>query len=194
MGSLPNAEQFSVERSLRLLYSIYHVLSNLNDSWLTADRKDSLERLVFETALPLYKFLQDPPPSRNVNATYIYTKKPGRPRYRLDLQRAIDLHNLGCTWESIAEAIGVTRQTLYNHMNAAGLSTERPQFSQLTDDELDELIAHINLEHPFAGSKIVKGHLEANGIHLPIARIQESLRRVDPIGVFLRQLFHFYLF
>ncbi|KAJ3887065.1 hypothetical protein GG344DRAFT_56347 [Lentinula edodes] len=45
VGSLPNAETFSVERALRLLYSIYHILSDLDDPWVTTERLDSLNAL-----------------------------------------------------------------------------------------------------------------------------------------------------
>ncbi|PBK91229.1 hypothetical protein ARMGADRAFT_883414, partial [Armillaria gallica] len=33
----------------------------------------------------------------------------------------------------------------------------------------------------------ILGHLEAKGIHLPRERVQESLRRVDAIGVLVSQ-------
>lgn len=35
------------------------------------------------------------------------------------------------------------------------------------EEELDEIVAEISLSHPFVGSTIISGHLEARGIHLP---------------------------
>ena len=86
--SLPNAEVFSVEHALRLLYSVYHILLDIDDPGFTQDHQEALEEDIIETALPLHEFLQQPPPPRNINASYIYTKKLARPRYRLNLQRA----------------------------------------------------------------------------------------------------------
>jgi hypothetical protein len=51
---------------------------------------------------------------------------------------------------------------------------------------LNEKVAEISLQHPFAGSVIVLGHLEAQTIHNPVDRVRESLRRVDTIGVIVR--------
>ncbi|KAK7436538.1 hypothetical protein VKT23_019092 [Stygiomarasmius scandens] len=185
--SFPNVESFSVERILRQLYSVYHILSDLDDPWLTRGDLESLSNHVLETARPLYEFLKNPPtPSNNGKASYIFTGHRGRPRRRINLDRAIELHNLGCTWESISEALGVTRQTLYNHLRDAGLSTQRPAYTSISDDDLDETVSEIILSHPTAGSNVVSGHLEAKGIRVPITRVQESLRRVDPIGVFVR--------
>ncbi|KAK7013506.1 Integrase catalytic domain-containing protein [Favolaschia claudopus] len=98
----------------------------------------------------------------------------------------LELHNLGNSWEAVADALGVRRQTLYNHLKRAGLSSGRLPFTTISDDELDEQISSISLLHPFAGSNIMSGHLEAIGIHVPVRRIQESLWRVDAIGVLVR--------
>jgi hypothetical protein len=103
------------------------------------------------------------------------------------LDRTIELHDLGNTWDSVAEAMGVCRRTLYYHLERAGLSSGRPVFTNIDDDMLDEKVAEISLRHPFAAGVIVQGHLEAVNIHVPVARVQESLRRVDTIGVIVRQ-------
>ncbi|KAJ7301575.1 hypothetical protein DFH08DRAFT_613008, partial [Mycena albidolilacea] len=59
-------------------------------------------------------------------------------------------------------------------------------FPDISDDALDELVAQISLQRPFAGSIIVLGHLEAQAIHIPAACVRESLRKVDTIGVIVR--------
>ena len=51
---------------------------------------------------------------------------------------------------------------------------------------LDEIVAEIGRQHPFIGSTIMQGHLEARGIHISRTRVQQSLRRVDAIGVLVR--------
>lgn len=171
---------------MRQLYSIYHILSDLDNPHISQTEIEGLSKLIIDTAFPLHGFLQQPPPPRNAGTTVIQTGKPGRPRYNLNLERTIELHNLGCSWNSIALAIGVTRQTLYNHLQQAGLTTERPVYTVISDDDLDELVAGISLNHPFAGSSIIRGHLEVQGVKVPALRVQDSLKRVDPIGVFVR--------
>ncbi|KAJ7300686.1 hypothetical protein DFH08DRAFT_828236 [Mycena albidolilacea] len=79
----------------------------------------------------------------------------------------------------ITWAMGVSRQTLYNHMDNAGRSTARREWTEISDVELDERVAEISLLHPFSGSAIISGHLEARSIHVPRKRVQDNLRRVD---------------
>ncbi|KAJ6550743.1 hypothetical protein B0H10DRAFT_1648708, partial [Mycena sp. CBHHK59/15] len=52
--------------------------------------------------------------------------------------------------------------------------------TEMTDEELDELVAEISLAHPFRGSTIISGHLESRGVHVPKKRVQDSLRRDQP--------------
>ncbi|KAK6981351.1 Integrase catalytic domain-containing protein [Favolaschia claudopus] len=184
--AISNAEIFAVERSLRQLHGIHIVLLNLDDAWLSRSEVDGLIDLVLNTGASLEAFLNSPPAPHNIGTTSLPPSGLGRPRYAIDLDRAIELHDLGNTWAAVADALGVRRQTLYNHLERAGLSSGRLPFTTISDDELDEKISSISLLHPFAGSNIMSGHLEATGIHVPIRRIQESLWRVDAIGVLVR--------
>ena len=102
------------------------------------------------------------------------------------MEHAHELHNLGNTWKGIADAMGVARQTLYSHMTAAGCSTACKEWTDITDDHLDERVAEISLYNPFIGSSIIQRHLEAQGVHIPRSRVQESLQRIDRIGVLVR--------
>ncbi|KAI5885431.1 uncharacterized protein SCHCODRAFT_02557851, partial [Schizophyllum commune H4-8] len=135
---------------------------------------------------PLEEFLRTTPFLPNLFIPREYTGKRGRPRYILNLERAIALHDLGNSWEDVATAMGVARSTLYEHMDRAGLSSARRDFTAISNEELDELVTEFSRLHPFSGSAILMGDLEARGIHLPRARVQESLRRVDAIGVLVR--------
>lgn len=186
VSSLPNVEPFSVERSLRLLSAVHHILSNIDDPFLPAAEIEGYQSLVIDTARPLAEFQEAPPPPRNIGTSRIYTGRPGRPRYVINLQRVVELHNLGSTWESIADAEGVSERSLYRHLERAGISIDRPSFTEISDDDLDAIVSGISARHPLAGSAIMLGHLEAQGIHVPVLRVQESLRRVDGLGVFVR--------
>lgn len=145
-----------------------------------------LQETIVQTAALLLEHQEHPAPMRNSGLERSHTGKPGRPGYFLDLQRALHLHNLGCTWSAIADAMGVARSTLYSHLNHAGISTSRLAYTIISDDDLDGLVAAISIHHPLAGAAIVQGHLESQEIHVPILRIRESLQRVDTIGVHVR--------
>ncbi len=135
---------------------------------------------------PLQDFLDKPPPPPSTTIPRIHTGRAGRPRYALDLPRAILLHDLGNTWDSVADAVGVCKKTLYNHLDLAGLSPAKREHTQIADDDLDDIVAEISLMHPFSGSSMVMGLLESRKIHIPRKRVQDSIRRVDAIGVLVR--------
>ncbi|KAK6981683.1 Integrase catalytic domain-containing protein [Favolaschia claudopus] len=175
--SLPNAEISAVKRAIRQLNAVHHVFANLQDAWL--DEADIARCLTFVLEI-------NPPPPRNVGTTTVRGSGAGRPRYVLDLAHACELHDLGNSWEGIAEALGVQRRTLYYHLCRAGLSSSRRAYTEISDDALDEYVAEISLHHPLAGSAILMGHLEAKGIHVSSERVQDSLWRVDGIGVIVR--------
>ncbi|KAF7366208.1 Integrase catalytic domain-containing protein [Mycena venus] len=182
VNSIPNVEIFSVERSLRQLSAVHYLIANLVDDWLSLQDIDQFITLILDVQLPLQQFLDTPPPPRNVGIRTALSSG-GRPRYMINLTRAVELHDMGNSWESVADAMGCTRMTLYNHMGRAGISTARRPFTEITDDALDEHVEGISLKHPLAGSSILMGHLEAMGIHLPSERVQDSLWRVDALGV-----------
>jgi hypothetical protein len=186
VDSLPNVERFSVERALRQLHAIHLVLVNLDDNWLDPNKINGLIHNVTNISHTLQNFYDAPPAPRDIGTPTIPSTGRGRPRYDVDLDEALRLHDLGNSWESVAEAMGVTQKTLYSHLERAQLSTTRKPFTDITDDELDEKVSAISLSHPFAGSAIIMGHLEAIGVHLPAQRVQESVKRVDALGVLVR--------
>ncbi|KAF7377167.1 Ethylene-and jasmonate-responsive plant defensin [Mycena sanguinolenta] len=149
------------------------------------DEVEGLIDSVVASGLSLERFQTTPPPPRNIGTSHdVHTG--GRPRHVLDLDWAIELHVMGNPWDAVADALGVCRHTLYYHLERAGLSPERPAFTEMDDETLDEHVAEISLKHPLAGKSIVQGHPKVRGLHIPVARVQESLWRVDAIGVIVR--------
>jgi hypothetical protein len=94
---------------------------------------ESFIDLVLSLALPLEQFHDAPPPPRNIGTSTIPLMGPGRRPYAPDLDRAIELHDLGNSWEKVAEAMGVHRGTMYNHLKRAGISSGRPVFTEIDD-------------------------------------------------------------
>lgn len=183
-NSIPNVDNFAVERSVRILHAIHSVLCTITG--LLEVEITQLQDITVEAAAPLVQHQESPEPARNVGTEYKHTGRPGRPRYSLDIEHAIALHILGCSWDSIADALGVTRKTLYNHLDRAGVSNVRRAYTEISDDNLDGLVAAICIHHPLAGASIVKGHLDSEEVYVPILRIRESLQRVDTVGVYVR--------
>ena len=183
--SVPNVEPFAVERAIRRLQAVHHVLTNTQDPWLKPEEIRSLVDSVILLGQELEAFQAAGPPPRNTGTKNL-PSTGGRPRYDLDLDLALNLHGMGNPWEEVAGALGVSRRTMYNHLTAAGLSTARPQYTAISDDDLDEKVAEISMKHPFAGTTIVGGHLRARDIHVAKERIRESLRRVDALGTVAR--------
>jgi len=181
--AVPNVNIAAVDRAARQLYGIRLVLRFVDDPFISRPELDGM----IQDVADLMQFLEQsaeglaagPVPTPNI----IPTLQQGWPTYNLDLDEWERLHSLGNSWESVAQAMGVSCQTIVNHFRQLGRSTACPAFD---DDELDELISFISLQHPFIGKWIMPGHLEAQGVHVPISRVQESLRRVDDVGVLLR--------
>lgn len=184
--SIPNADRAAVERTTRQLEAVQTILLNLEDPYITEDERCTLIETVASFLTPLQYFLDNPPPPPSSYIPRFFTGLPGRPRYVLDLARAQCLHALGASWVRVAEAMGVARRTLYYHLEREGINPSPPPNTDISDDALDEIVAQLTLEHPFEGAGLMRGHLLARGIRLPIKRVQDSLKRVDLIGVLTR--------
>jgi hypothetical protein len=187
LNSIPNVDMLAVQRVVPLLESILGILNDLEDPDLGVEDIASLTASVQGTLTPLRQYRDQPEaffPAAPLPTAPTYG--PGRPMMVIDLSRTLELHTMGNSWQDVADAMGVTRQTLYYHLNQAGIPTARKPFTEISDDDLDGFVAAISLEHPLSGRQIVKGHLESLGIHLSDTRVMASLHRVDPIGVMLR--------
>ena len=54
-------------------------------------------------------------------------------------------------------------------------------FSDVSNDNLDEYVREILEVTPSAGQRLVEGGLRKRGFRIQCHRIQESIRRVDPV-------------
>lgn len=106
-GSIPNVDDNPVEGILRQLHSVHKILEDLDDPWLTTEELKSLVALILDVAAPLQQWLDRPKekhhPHSNPNE-----KGNGRPRYILDLDRAIELHDMELSWKQIADAMCIS--------------------------------------------------------------------------------------
>ncbi|KAK6315465.1 hypothetical protein J4Q44_G00149940 [Coregonus suidteri] len=82
---------------------------------------------------------------------------------------------------------GVSKRTIRRRMQQYSLR-KTDLYSAVNDEELDRIVSEIHRSHPNTGYKLMRGHLNARGVHVPISRLQESLRRVNAEGVYMRRL------
>ena len=109
----------------------------------------------------------------------------GRPRLELKQEQLEYLLKLGFKCPKVAEVLGVSLSTVRRRMSECGLSVTA-LYSQVTDQELDEIVSEIKHDFPNCGSRLMYGHLVGRGHRVSHARICESLHRVDPEGVTVR--------
>jgi hypothetical protein len=70
-------------------------------------------------------------------------------------------------------------------MRQYGLS--KMEFSNITDDELDQVLSDITKEFPHSGEGLLKGLLIGRKIKVQRWRLRESLHRVDSEGIAQRK-------
>lgn len=109
----------------------------------------------------------------------------GRPRFQFDQEWLADAvsSTRRIPLSTLAETLGIHRNTLHNHLQASGLSR---QFSDITDAELDQLVCHYKQGRPSAGLRFVVAYLKTHGLHVQRERVRASMQRVDPLGRVLR--------
>ncbi len=108
IDSLPNAESAAIEGVVHQLYAIRTILHSLNDDQMDEDDVNRSVTYIDAVLKPLQDFLDNPPPPPSTTLPQIRTGKRGRPRYALDLQRVILLHDLaihGTRWLKLSVSV-----------------------------------------------------------------------------------------
>ena len=115
------------------------------------------------------------------------TGSVGRPRCLIPFQQLESLVESRFTVPQIATIIGVSPRTIHRRMTEFGLSISN-QYSEMTDEQLDEIVLRIQHDFPTCGNRLMHGHLLVLGLRVQQYRIRDAQRRVDPNGSLLRQL------
>ena len=117
---------------------------------------------------------------------------PGRKRYGISRDQLEHLRSLFFSWQKIADMLQVSVSTIQQRCREFGLSDEFERYSDITDDELDQIHASVtgNLREgpltPNMGRRRFIGAFRSLGLRIQRWRVSECLRRVDPIGTALR--------
>lgn len=109
----------------------------------------------------------------------------GRPKYVVCPQQLQSLLKMSLPVSTIAEILGVSERTVKRRMHENGLSVMQ-YYSNVTDDELDNLVRSVKTRTPHVGYRVMKGMLQAMGHRVQWKRVSASMRRVDPVGVLSR--------
>ena len=107
----------------------------------------------------------------------------GRPKYLITAEQIDLLRSTGMQWTAIARCLGVSARTLSRRRAEYNI----PDYTELTEEELDWNVRHILQLTPFSGETYVRGALRARGIYIERWKIRESLQRMDPVNRAIRR-------
>ena len=83
--------------------------------------------------------------------------------------------------------MGVSESTVKRRIREFGINI-RDGYCDFTDQQLDQLVSQFLNNFPNSGYRRMTGFLLSAGHRVQQLRVRESMRRVDPNGVFLRAI------
>ena len=109
----------------------------------------------------------------------------GRPKFEASKDQLEYLHSMMFNWTKIAAMLGVSRTTIYRRRLELGLSSNY-QESNVTDQELENILQVVRRENPNIGQTMTIGKLRSMGIRVSRTRVRSCMRAIDPISTALR--------
>eukprot|EP00794_Sanderia_malayensis_P001565 gene1565-1725_t len=120
-------------------------------------------------------------PVSYVTQTINHVESAGRPIVEISKEQLEFLRSLQFTWKRIAKLLGVSVSTIATKRNIYQLEEDLPEWSQLSDEELDGVVQEIRTLTPNIGERRLVGALRSRGIRIQRRRVRTSLKRVDPV-------------
>lgn len=113
------------------------------------------------------------------------TGRPGRPRKVIDPEylREAFQPNRRISVTRLAKALNVHRNTVTYYMKACGINSK---FSDISAEDIDDLIRKYRQRRPDSGLKYVMGYLRGLKLRIQRQRVLSSLQRVDGINAAMR--------
>lgn len=108
-------------------------------------------------------------------------------RFFISKEKLEFLLDMKFTSGEIASMLCVSASTVKRRIREYDTSV-RQRYSDISGDELDQIVERIMREFPNSGYKRMTGFLHNAGYRIQQIRIRESMRRVNPDGVLLRAL------
>ena len=103
----------------------------------------------------------------------------GRPFLHINIDQVEMLRHVGYTWQEVADAIGVSRTTLWRRLQEQNVTLS--SYTDISDHDLDDLVKTIQHNFPNAGLAMTQGHLRSEGVCVQRHRLRQSVARNDPI-------------
>ena len=95
------------------------------------------------------------------------------PRARLE-----NMLKLNLPISRIARELEISRPVVYNAIEQYNLNYT--QYTDITKDGLQQMVASIKSNHPNAGEIMIQGHLVARGIDVQRNRVRSAIHETDP--------------
>lgn len=112
----------------------------------------------------------------------------GRPKLLIPKEQLEGLRGLGFSWSAIANMLCVSERTIRRRRaDYEMVLGSLGNFSQVLDDQLDEIVRSILQVSPNSGERMVVGGIRARGLIVQRRRVRESIGRVDPVSRALRR-------
>ncbi|XP_060587542.1 uncharacterized protein LOC132743043 isoform X2 [Ruditapes philippinarum] len=117
-----------------------------------------------------------------------YTNNKGWPSYQIAEETLKYYVENDFSVNDISSILNVSSRTIARRLQYYSLSI-RNSYSNIDDNELDELVASKVQEFPNSGYRTIYGHLKSVDVRIQISRVREAIKRVDPCAVAVRRLF-----
>lgn len=116
----------------------------------------------------------------------------GRPKLQITRVKLERLFYIYKSWKEVASFLGVCERTIQRRRIELGMSTSirsgpRSTYSNISEDNLCQLIREILNILPNAGESYVLGACRARGIHVQRRRLRDAINIVDPVSRALRR-------
>lgn len=105
----------------------------------------------------------------------------------MDVDDILELRRLHYKWTKIASILGISRATLYRRLDEAGISPN--DYTPLTNDQVDNVLASIKRNHPNDGEVLLQGHLLRLGIRISRQALRNDIHRIDHDNTVARRRF-----
>lgn len=120
-------------------------------------------------------------------ASIVVDGRVGRPSFHIPPSQLQFLIDSRFSVPQISRLMGVSVSTIRRRMSTFNLSI-RATYSSITDEQLDEIVAGMQVQFPNWGNRQMYGYLISQNIRLQFSRVRESQSRVDPEGSIMRRL------
>lgn len=116
----------------------------------------------------------------------VHSGKRGRPATIIDpefLREALSSER-NISVNRVARILGLHRHTVVKYMKQYGI---KRSISDLSNDELDEILRKFHEHRPDSGTRYAVGFLRKMGHRVSRHRVRQALRRIDALSAMLRQ-------